>query len=235
MTTSTCNTLTARDRNRVTDGNRKRAGFLSLVAVWSFVVSPILLASPAAADTGNPEIDHGVSLYNDLEYDQSAKALAKALERRNLSKQERSIGYRHLALSCIALGRDEDAKAAFRRLLEADPKYHLPHTESAKALALFDEVRQSIPEIMAERSVELTQTASPLRPVAGTPIAISIVLVDEQQRHEQVVVYHRQRGAKSYSSVKALRVGVGRYNATIPGTFVTVAGIEYYVVALSQR
>lgn len=209
-----------------------KATILSFLAAWAFLLAP-LAPRLAHAQTGNADIDKGIALYNDLEFAEAVEVLAKAVTKANLSVQELVEGYKYLALACVALGRDDEARTAFRKLLETDRTYRLPRTESQKAQDLFDQVRQSMPEEILVRPVQLTQTASPVRPRRGTPVSVTIAIVDEDKRHDRVVVYHRVRGAKPFSTVQALRAGSGRYNATIPGVFVNPPAVEYYVVALT--
>ena len=210
---------------------RTPAVVLSAFAVWALLVCP-LLGRIARAQTGNAEIDRGIGLYNDLEYEKAAEALANALAgSAALTKQEATEGYKVLGLSYVALGREEQAKQAFKKLLAANPAYELPSTESPKALDLFEQVRATLPKTGAG-AVQLTQAASPVRPGKGSPITVSIALVDDGLKTKGVVVYHRVRGQKGYSSVTAAPgPGSGRFNAIISGTFVNPPAIEYYVIA----
>jgi tetratricopeptide (TPR) repeat protein len=212
--------------------NRTKAGILSAIAVWALLILPALLSPGwirrAAAETGNAAIDKGVALYDDLEFEQAITALTAAVKQKNLTRGELVEGYKYLALAHVALNHDAEAKDAFRKLLEVSPSYNLPRTESPRALDLFDDVKS----VVAPRNVvRLTQTASPARPHRGQPISVSIAVVDEARVHDHVTVYHRVRGQKSYSSVIALPISPGRYNATISGSLVNGPAIEYYVAA----
>lgn len=192
----------------------------------------LLLARPALAETGNEAIDEGIALYNDLEFEQAIEVLTKALEQSDLSTEELTEGYRHLALAHLALGQDEEAKHAFRMLLVADPRYELARTTSQKARDLFDEVRRSLPPPPEEvKPVRLTQTVSPITPKKHTAVSVSIIVVDPDKRHQKVVINHRVKGQQAYSRIVAMRTAQGRYAATISGAFVKPPGLEYYVAA----
>jgi tetratricopeptide (TPR) repeat protein len=213
---------------------RAKASILSAVAAWALLVVPALVLTAtrsAAADTGNAAIDKGIALYDDLEFEAAIDALNAAVKQKNLTRAELVEGYKYLALAHVALNHDAEAKDAFRKLLEASPSYNLPRTESPRALDLFDDVKS----VVAPRDVvRLTQTASPARPRSGQPITVSVAVVDEMNNHDHVTVYHRVRGQKTFSSVIALPIGNGRYNATISGSLVSGAAIEYYVAAESS-
>ncbi len=190
-------------------------------------------ARPALADTGNEAIDKGIALYDDLEFEQAIVVLGEALEQSDLSTEELTEGYRHLALAHLALGQDEKAKEAFRMLLVANPRYELSRTTSQKARDLFDEVKRSLPPPPEEvKPVRLTQTVSPLAPKKQTPVSISVIVVDPDKRHQRVVVYHRIKGQKKYSRIVAMHTAQGRYAATISGAFVEPPALEYYVAAV---
>ena len=198
---------------------------LSLVAV-------ALAASPALADTGNEAIDKGIALYNDLEYETAIEVLNEALADPNLSMQEMTEGYSHLGLCYLALGQEAPARAAFLKLLEANRDFKLPRTVNQRALDIFAEVKSSLPELVDEvQPVNLTQTVSPIAPKVGNAISVGVIIVDPDRRHNKVVIYHRVRGDKSYSEVKALSTATGRYAVTISGAFVKDPALEYYVAA----
>lgn len=207
---------------------RLKASLLSFVAAWALLVLPVV-GRLARAQTGNPDIDRGIALYNDLEYEEAEVVLSKALSKPNLSVQEVTEGYKYLGLTYVALGRDDDARAAFRKLLETDPRYELPRTENPKAIDLFDEVKKSMP--LPPGAVRMTQSASPSSPRRSQPVVVTIGVVDQDGRHSRVMVYHRVKGQRSYSAIKAQAGGAGRYAATISGTFIEPPAIEYYVVA----
>lgn len=207
-----------------------RAIVLSVVATWALLVVPALLrqARVAFAQTDNPEIERGVALYFDLEYEQAVAVLTKALAIKHLTVTELTEGHQYLALSHVALGRDDDAREAFRKLLEASPDFDLERTENPHALDLFAEVKASMPK---RNFIQLTQAASPTRPRPGSTITVSIAVVDQANLTDRVIVHHRSRGQKSFSTVTALPAASGRYNAAIPGAFVSGEAVEYYVVA----
>ncbi len=207
--------------------NRATALLLSAVAAWALLVLPALMRR-AAAETGNAAIDKGVAYYDDLEFEQAISTLTSALQQKNLTRNELIEAYKYLALSHVALSQDAAAKEAFRKLVEVNPAYNLPRTESPRALDLFNEIKSAIP---GRNVVRLTQTASPTRPKRGQPITVSVAVVDEAKAHDHVTVYHRVRGQKAYSSVIALPVAAGRYNATISGSLVSGPAVEYYVAA----
>ncbi len=212
----------------MTTRRRWEAGLLALIAAWALIVLPL---AARAEETGNAEIDAAIAQYDDLEYEKAAAALEKALANPELSKQERTEGYRVLALSYVALGKDDAARAAFKKLLEADPTYRLSRTENPHAIDIFDEVKAAMPVPVAATGVQVTAAVSPTHPKPGETLSLTISLGgDGAQTVTTVTVHHRVRGAGDYSTVTAEK-GDGAWTATIPGTFVTAPAIEYWVEA----
>lgn len=207
----------------------------------AFTVLVVLLAAGSAIAQPADEVARGIALYQDLEYEQAAEVLAAALEEPGLADDRRVEGYQYLALSYLALRRESDAKGAFKQLLEIDRSFRLSTTFSQTARDLLEEARRALPppEVTGvdtpPATAQLSQTASPAQPREGTSVSVSIIVADPGDAHERVLVHHRVRGAKSYSTVTAMRTGQGRYAATIPGMFVAPPVIEYYVVAVDAE
>jgi tetratricopeptide (TPR) repeat protein len=185
----------------------------------------LVIATPAAAQELPAEIAAGIAAYDDLEYEQAIALLRPAL-RKKLPRDAKLAGYRCLGLSLVALGRINEARDAFRLLLEIDGRYRLPESENPTARKLLQEVRLDLPA-----EVGLTHSASPTPGRADSPLAVSIDVRDESRVVSGVTVHYRVAGSRRYGTVGATALGADRYNATIPGTFVAPPAIEYYVVA----
>jgi len=199
-------------------------GSIVLAAAVVLAAAP----APASAQSGNPDIDRGVKLYADLEYEQAIAVLEPAVAAPGLTVQQKTTGYLHLALSHLALRHTDQARDAFRSLLEADRDFVLPPEASQTARDLFDEVKRSLPAPKVIAPATLSATASPLSPRDGAPITVSAQATDPEGRVDRVIVHHRVRGAKSYSTLAARRAGKD-WSATIPGVFVKGPAVEYWV------
>ncbi len=191
-------------------------------------------ASPALAQSGNADIDRGVKLYADLEYEQAIAVLEPAVAAPGLTVEQRTTGYLHLALSHLALRHTDEARAAFRALLEADRDFVLPPETSQTARDLFDEVKRSLPPPRVAATASLSATATPLAPRDGAPITVTARVTDPEARIDRVFIHHRVRGAKSYSKLSARRDGAG-WSAIIPGLFVKGPAIEYWVSGVDAQ
>lgn len=192
------------------------------------VVALVALSPATFAQDVSPDIRKGIELYEDLEYDDAVAALVSALAAPEIDKPSKIEGYKYLALSYVALRKPNDARDAFRRLLEIDRKYQLERSESRTARDLLAEVRDAMPHELSIR-----QTPSPAIPRAGSPFKVDIKITDEDEMHRGVVLYHRKQGAEEFSAVQAAPLGQGQYTATVSGAFVEQPGLQYYVATTS--
>jgi tetratricopeptide (TPR) repeat protein len=181
-----------------------------------------LAAAPARAQSGNPDIDKGVALYKDLEYEKAIELLTRALAAPDLSREEKVAGYQHLAMAHLALRQEPQARAAFRALLEADRDFILPADASQTAREVLDDVARSMP-----KPVRATAGTDPAAR-AGAALTVTVQVTDAGGRDARLIVHHRVRGGKSWSTVTGAR-GPAAWTATIPGAFVAAPAIEYWV------
>jgi tetratricopeptide (TPR) repeat protein len=144
---------------------RARAAWVLPVALWALVVGPAAARAQAGGDAA-AELARGIELYNDLEYEAAIPVLEQAAADSSLPRPGRIEGYKLLALSHLALGQTENARRAFRGLLALDPSYELPAAEGQKAVALFTEVKRSLP-VVAPAPIPLVVT--PPAPPADDP------------------------------------------------------------------
>ncbi|HUH01117.1 MAG TPA: tetratricopeptide repeat protein [Kofleriaceae bacterium] len=211
-----------------------------LHAALSILFTLVALAGISRAQPDDAEITRGIDLYLDLEYEDAVRVLTEALAEPGGDQDRRIEGYQYLALSHLALRNEAEAREAFRKLLEIDRRFRMSTTVSQTARDLLEEVRRSLPPevvepvVPASGAAQLSQSASPTQPSVGTPISISIILMDPAGTHKDVQVHHRVRGQQGYSAVTAMRVGQGRYAADVSGMFVAAPAVEYYVVAVDK-
>ncbi len=210
-----------------------RRGFAASLgrAAFGLVISALVVAAPTMSWGQNlpAPIARGIQLYDDLEYEQAAEALTKALAVAGLPAKAQTEGYKYLALAQVATNKENDARDSFRKLLEIDRKFHLSRSENPRARQLLEEVRLSMPN-----EITITQHISPSEPKEQSPITIDIGVSDEDRLHRGVIVFHRIKGQKKYSTTQAVAIGSGQYAATIAGAFVATPQLEYYLRATAS-
>ena len=143
---------------------RLRVSFVAVLA--------LSLASPAAAlaQSGSNVvlITTGRQQFDDLRYEEAVQTLSAALLRRgNTPTQEVTI-YELLALSYLALNRDEESEGAFRLMLARDPAHALDAGQAPRVRDFF----RRVSERWARDGQPGVARASPAdRPVRAPPRA----------------------------------------------------------------
>jgi hypothetical protein len=197
--------------------------------------------------TDDAEINKGIKLFNDLEYQKSIDVLRGVLgKQQNLTKQELTETYKFLAFDHLVLGNEGEAERLFKELLKIDPWYELDPMSSPRFLDFFAKVKKSMPPppkkvatltASGERSpVEMTYTTSPSsRAIKDAPLTFSVGIADPERRHSRIVLLHRKPGAPEFSTVTARRVDNGRYEIILPGLLVQGPALEFYIAAEDEQ
>ena len=179
----------------------------------SVIVAALLLAvaavRPAHAEVESELVRQGVAAYDNLEFDRAVGTLNRALGE-SLTRDEKIVTFRTLAFAYAALGRPDDARASFARLLRLDGNAELDRTVAPHVRALFEEARAQVSTGHAEpvggaAVPTLLPEVSPAHPTEGQPVSISVVHPGGLTR--RLRLYHRVRGDVSYSELKAARRG----------------------------
>jgi tetratricopeptide (TPR) repeat protein len=204
-------------------------------------------AGIAHAQTDNDEINRGIKLFNDLEYQKSIEQLKRALgKQQNLTKQELTETDKYLAFDYLVLGNEAEAERYVKELLKLDPWFELDPMSSPRFLDFFAKVKKSMPPppkrvatltASGERApVEMTYTTSPSqRAIKDAPLTFAVGIADPERRHARIVLLHRKKGAPAYSTVTARRVDNGRYEIIIPGLLVQQPTVEFYIAAEDEQ
>ena len=92
-----------------------------MLRLWALVVLLSLTPALAFAQAGNPLIQRGVDEYDELRFDEALQTLSAALVRSGNTPDQQAQIYRYLALTYLALDREEEASGAWRSMLALDP------------------------------------------------------------------------------------------------------------------
>jgi len=206
----------------------------------SVILATLLVAAlgvrSARAEVESESVQQGVAAYDNLEFARAVEILNRALTE-SLTREEKIVTFRTLAFAYAALGRTDDARASFARLLRLDGNAELDRSVAPKVRALFEEARAQVATGKAEPSgggavPTLRPHVSPAQPKEGQPVTITVVHSGGLAR--SVHLFHRVRGEESYSEVKTAGQR-DRFELTVPGTAVRPPALEYYVTALNDE
>ena len=197
--------------------------------------------------TDDADINRGVKLFNDLEYQKSIEVLNGVLRKQqNLTKQELVETYKFLAFDYLVLGNEGEADRMVKELLKLDPWFELDPMASPRFLDFFAKVKKSMPPppkkvatltASGERAaVEMTYTTSPAQhAMKEAPLTFTVGIADPERRHARIVLLHRKPHGAEYSTVTGRRVDNGRYEIILPGLLVQQPSIEFYIAAEDEQ
>lgn len=98
-----------------------------------------------AALAGDPAFEEGIRLYRSLEYEQAIFRFQEVAVRADLPADDKAAALIWLGLSYAGTGDLESARRMFGDALRADRATSLPPDVSPRVVAVFDEVKASLP------------------------------------------------------------------------------------------
>lgn len=188
--------------------------------------------APQSALAQNPLIERGIGEYDEVRFEEALQTLSAALVRTGNTPDEQQQIYRYLALTYMALGRQEEASGAWRTLLGFAPDTQTGSDMSPRFRTFFDGVRtqweaDGRPGVAAARPVSIAHR-SPAQADRGTMVALEATIDDPDHRAASLVLAYRQGTSAVFRRVDCQRGPDGTYTATIPGQDVSPPLVEYY-------
>jgi tetratricopeptide (TPR) repeat protein len=213
----------------------------SAVFVLALTVTPAI----AQAQDNGALVQAGRAQYENLQFEEAIQTLSAAIIRRgNTPAQEAQI-YEYLALSYLALSRDDEAEGAFRLMLTRDPERRLDASVAPRIVEFFNRVRdrwvaegrpglvQANAPARALRPITI-QHASPPQHARNTDLELSASITDPDRRSAGLVLAWRPGSRGLFRRSTAQHRG-GTFTATIPGAEVRPPFVEYYLEAVDEN
>ena len=203
----------------------------------SVLVAALLLCAPAAhAEIESELVQKGVTAYENLDFPLAIDTLNRALGE-SLTRDERIVTFRTLGFAYSAVGRTDEALAAFEHLLQLDGNAELDRSVAPRVRAIFEEARTRVATGHAGSAEgvalpTLHPEVTPPHPTEGQPVTITVVHPGGLAR--ELHLFHRVRGEESYSEIKGAGQG-DRFSLTIPGIAVHAPALEYYLTAVDDE
>src|SRR4051812_21980263 len=107
---------------------------------WAVLSCTLFVASVALADVDSPLVKNGLTAYGDLDYAKAVQLLEQA-RGESLTREEKLVTYRTLGMAYVALGKIDEGKKHFKRLLRIDPNSSLDRSVAPKVRAIFEEAK----------------------------------------------------------------------------------------------
>lgn len=213
------------------------------------VVLALGLATPAAAlaqTAGNaPLVATGRQQFDDLRYEEAVQTLSAALLRRGNTPEQEATIYELLALSYLALNREEESEGAFRLLLARDPEHAIEVGQAPRIREFYSGVverwrRDGRPGLArtsdgarVERPVNIDHR-SPAQQTAGVTLTLTAQITDPDRRAEALILAYRAGSRGLFRRMRTARSS-GVFSASIPPEEVRAPVVEYYLEAVDPR
>jgi hypothetical protein len=211
------------------------ASFLFLLAAMA--------ATDAQAQTGeardtNPLIERGASEYEELHFEEALQTLSAALVRSGNTPQQRGRIYRYLALTYLALDREEEAAGAWRSMLAIEPDHEVDSSLSPRFRDFFGNVRreweaEGRPGLLPPAPVTI-EHRSPPEADHDQSITLSARMNDPGGRTAHLVLAYRPGTSAVFTRIETRAEGED-FVATIPGAEVRPPLVEYYFEAVDAN
>lgn len=207
----------------------RNSSFAGLLLV---VLAAAVLAWPceARAAGGQAQIERAESAFSGLDFESALKQLAAAENQRGNSRAQLVRIFSLRGLCLVSLGREQEAKRAFRAALSIDPTFRLDPDLSPRYQAPFDELLEAG---VAQLALEVSL---PERVVFGDPVPVKLTLLaDPAGLAGKLLFRHRRAGVEKYSSISVhLKPGKQVSFYLPPGTWTVkgLAPIEWYAKLL---
>lgn len=209
-------------------------------------------AQRAAAQgaANNALLRSGQEQYDDLRYEEAIQTLSAAIIRRGNTPEIEIQIYELLALSYLALNRNDEAEGAFRLMLARAPERSLSNDLAPRIRQFFDTVKQ---RWIADGRPGV---ARPVQGIAPPPVVTSVAIEHrspaQQERNRALGLTARvdDPGSRVARLVLAYRAGAngifrrmdasrtrpgGDFHAEIPGESVRPPALEYYFEAVDTN
>lgn len=212
-----------------------RSGLLAPLFCALFTV----LSGSAAAQSTNPLIERGVTEYEDVRFEEALQTFSAALVRSGNTSVDLATIYRYLALTYLALGREEEATGAYRSLLGIQPDFVPGSDVSPRFREFFTRVRAAWeadgrPGLPAPAPVAIAHR-SPPQADRGTEVELEATLEDPDHRVATLVLAYRQGTNAVFTRLDCTLSASGAYVATIPDSAVSPPLVEYYFEAIDAN
>lgn len=199
-----------------------------------FTILAVLCAcSLARAEIESPLVKKGLAAHADLDYGRAVELLEQA-RKESLTREEKIATYGTLGVAYVALGRLDEARASFERLLRVDPSHQPDRSVAPKVRAVFEEAKAQAATSGKALGGALPQVTPELAPATvkeGEAVTVRVAYPGGVA--QKMALYHRTAGQRAYSRLTVEGVA-GRFQATIPGLAVRPPGLEYHLALLDE-
>jgi tetratricopeptide (TPR) repeat protein len=181
---------------------------------------------PAARVEAPADVETAESLYGNLDYDKANDVAERVVKQRGLSHDQLVRAYRVLAVTYAVLGKEDQARDAFLRLLVLEPEYTVDTNLGPKVSTPFVEARGQFRTLPARPGIDVTanvrESGGQLRVVTRDPLHLT----------KKVSVGYRWTPSGDYVVATA---PLGEGSVEVAAAPAGRTRLDYYAIALDDR
>ena len=132
----------------------KTIGLPSRWTLFAALVWGAVALAPTRAAAGDQTLSEAISAYENFEYEESLRLLARAEKKPSLTDAERARVHLYRGLIRFTLGDSGHADEEFKKALTLNRRITPPADTSPKILAVFDKVKKSLPPAKEDKAVK---------------------------------------------------------------------------------
>ena len=172
---------------------------MALLTLWATPEAFAQTGGSNAECRSNPHLARARELYDDLQYEEAAATLQRAIEYSNNCRWDLAEIYRLKAFVDAVNGERERCHRDFEIFLALNPDYEMPPDVPPKIRKCYEDAREVAP---ARRSLGLGHDV-PSEVQPNAPVSIKVRVTDPLRLVDQVKVYFRREGVKVFTVVSA--------------------------------
>ena len=130
------------------------------IAVFSCLLVQCLAAQAATVAAKDPEVQRGVRLYEELDYEQTLAVLNAALGSHELDADDRVMALAYIGRAHAILGRESDAKLSFQAVLQLRPDFAVSWEESPRIRAAFQTAKVALSRAQPNKPTPMSSPQS---------------------------------------------------------------------------
>ncbi|MBI4815456.1 MAG: hypothetical protein HY791_04330 [Deltaproteobacteria bacterium] len=144
----------------------------------------------------NPHLPRAREQYDELQFEEAARTLQRAIEYSNNCRSDLAEIYRLKAYVDAVLGEPERCHRDFEIFLNLNPTWTLPSNLAPKIRDCYEDGPHHTPELRIEHE-------APKDVLPNTPVSLKVKVIDRLRLVDEVKVYFRRQGVKIFTVASA--------------------------------
>ncbi|MBN1895486.1 tetratricopeptide repeat protein [bacterium] len=202
-----------------------------LFLFWQALCQQSLWAFQKDLQKARADLEKGIALYRSADFEAAAKLLADAIRASLPTREDLVNAHKYLAFVYAILDDKENARLEFTKVLELDPAFELPESESPRLREPFLLARSGLPR---DSSPPVIICECPDRAIPGTPFPVSARITDDSGV-DRAVLWYRSGDETAFTPYAMIRKDGDNFQAVIPKEQTTAGPGFLYIEAADVK